>query len=60
MRIIKDIYFIENKRDGINYVHTGQSEGKSYNSPLGNLSYRKRKGDSRRVNNQTIIITENS
>ncbi|MDR2879365.1 MAG: hypothetical protein LBV03_05585 [Fusobacteriales bacterium] len=47
MRIIKDIYFIENKGGRINYGHTEQSEGKSYNSPSVNLSYGESKGDSR-------------
>ncbi len=49
----------ENKSGGINYGHTEQSDGKSYNSPSGNLSYGESKGDSKWVNNHTSIIAEN-
>ena len=49
----------ENKSGGLNYGHTEQSDGKSYNSPSGNLSYGESKGDSKWVNNQTSIIAEN-
>jgi filamentous hemagglutinin len=49
----------ENKGIGINYGHAEQSDGKSYNSPSGNLSYGESKGESKWVNNQTAITAEN-